>query len=434
VIDHVDLEQRTRAFVAKLGGPEAQTLAHLLACGVCRDQVLEKVSPPPAARLDAVRGAPIPRPGSTVESSLRQAEARQLYRELLALEPRQRHEALREARFRSLDLAELLLSTSEQAQPEEPRRSEELASLAWHIADQAFQGELVARADDAMARARCLMGNARRLLGDPEGAEVQLRAAVSTLTGAPNSRERGFFCQMLALLREDQKRPDEATALLWRAVGIFRERGETESQAACLCRLGFLFFEQDDFEHAVRVLTPARELLSAQRSPALLARCNLGLAVSHAMLGREDEARALAAESRLLRDSVATPGEALALDWLEGKLALQVGELALAEAKLDGVRKTFLSEGRQVEAALCSAELACVLARQGERERIETLFDELYAHFALSPTGIRIRVAMRRFVQITENGRADFGAALAETLELIRRPGAVLKTLGAEKP
>lgn len=434
MIDHVDLEQRTRALVARLGSPDTQTLAHLLACGVCRDQALERVGQPPAVRLDTARGASMPRPGSTVEASLRQAEARQLYRELLALEPHQRNEALRERRFRSLDLAELLLAGSEQAQPEEPRRSEELATLAWHIADQAFQGELVARADDAMARARCLMANARRLLGDPEGAERQFRAAVSMLTGAPNSRERGFFCQMLALLREDQKRPDEATALLWRAVGIFRERGETENQAICLCRLGFLFFEQDDFEHAVRVLTPARGLLSAHRAPALLARCNLGLAVSHAMLGREDEARALVGESRLLRASVPTPGEALALDWLEGKWALRVGELELAKAKLDGVRKRFLSEERQIEAALCSAELACALARKGERECIEPLIDDLHDRFAISPTGMRILVALRRFFRITENSGADLGVALAETLELIERPGAVLKTLGAERP
>jgi hypothetical protein len=41
---------------------------------------------------------------------------------------------------------------------------------------------------------------------------------------------------------------------------------------------------------------------------------------------------------------------------------------------------------------------------------------------------------MRRFFQITENSQADLGAALAETQELIRRPGAVLKTLGAERP
>lgn len=374
------------------------------------------------------------RPGPTVEASLRQAEARQLYRELLALEPRERNEALREKRFRSLDLAELLLAASEEAQPEEPRRSEELASLACRITYQAFEGELAARADDATARARCLMANARRLLGDPEGAERQFRAAVSMLTGAPDSRERGFFCQMLALLREDQECPDEAAALLWRAVRIFRQRGETESQAVCLCRLGFVFFGQDDFEQAARVLAPARSLLSERRAPALLARCNLGLAVCHARLGREDEARVFAAESRLLRAAVAAPGEALALDWLEGQFALHAGELDLAEAKLDGVRKTFLSEKWQKEAALCSAELACVLVRKGERDRIETLIDDLHRGFAISPSGMRILVAMKRFFQRTENSKADPGALLAETLELIRRPGAVLKTLGAERP
>lgn len=249
------------------------------------------------------------------------AAAPQLYCELLAMERHQRQEALREPRFQSLDLAELLLAASEEAQPEEPRRSEELAGLAWDIANQGFPGELVARADDVMARARCLMGNARRLLGDAEGAEALLRAAVSMLTGGPISRERAFFCQMLALLKEDQKRPDEATALLWRAVGIFRERGEAESQAVCLCRLGFLFFEQEDFEQAVRVLAPARSLLSAHRSPALLARCNLGLAACHARLGRGDEARLFAGESRLLRAWVKSPGEALALDALEGRLS-----------------------------------------------------------------------------------------------------------------
>lgn len=249
------------------------------------------------------------------------AEARQLYCELLALEPYQRKEALRGPRFQSLDLAEFLLVASEEAQPEEPRRSEELAGLAGQIADQDVWGELMARADNTMARACCLKANARRLLGDPEGAEAQFRAAVSRLTGAPDSHERAYFCQMLALLKEDQQRPDEATALLWRAVGIFRDRGEMESQAVCLCRLGFVFFEQEEIEQAARVLASARSLLSAHRSPALLARCNLGLAVCHARLGREDEARVLAGESRLLRAWVKSPREALALDGLEGKLA-----------------------------------------------------------------------------------------------------------------
>lgn len=256
-----------------------------------------------------------------LEDLMAKAEARQLYCELLALEPYQRKEALRNPRFQSLDLAELLLAVSEEAQPEEPRRSEELAVLAAQIADQELLGELAAWADNTTSRAHCLMANARRLLGDPEGAEVQFRAAVSRLTGAPDSRERAFFCQMLALLKEDQKRPDEATALLWRAVGIFRGRGETESQAACLCRLGFIFFEQEELEQAARVLASARSLLSAHRSPALLARCNLGLAVCHARLGREDEARVFAGESRLLRAWVTAPREALALDGLEGRLA-----------------------------------------------------------------------------------------------------------------
>lgn len=167
-------------------------------------------------------------------------ELRQLMNELLATQGHRRRDAVRQERFRNLLLAELLVAESERFEEACPDKARELAELARLVSDQPYPGSLLARVDNILARSHCLQGNACRLSGDRDGAEQQFRQAVSALTGPPNSIERAFYCQRLAYLREEQGKLDEATALLWRAAGIFREGRATEAQAACLRRLAIL--------------------------------------------------------------------------------------------------------------------------------------------------------------------------------------------------
>src|SRR5262245_65302288 len=88
-----------------------------------------------------------------------EVELRQLMNELLGLPADLRHEALREERFRSLALAELLLRESERFEEVSPAKAEELAELARRIADQPYAVELLPRADRVLVRSHSLQAN-----------------------------------------------------------------------------------------------------------------------------------------------------------------------------------------------------------------------------------------------------------------------------------
>jgi len=187
-------------------------------------------------------------------------EVRQLMNELLATERLRRQETARGERFRTLDLAELLVTESGRFEEACPEKAEELADLGRIVADQAYPGQWVARVDRILARSYAVQGNTRRLAGDRRGAEERFRKAASALTGPPNGVERAFYCQRLACLREEQGQVGEARALLWRAVGIFGEVRDTEAQGACLCRLAFLSLNENEVEPASRLFAQARGL------------------------------------------------------------------------------------------------------------------------------------------------------------------------------
>lgn len=356
---------------------------------------------------------------------LETGDLRQLMNELLAIEPHRRQEAVREQRYRSLVLAELLAKESGQFEETCPAKAEELAELARMVADQPHPGSMVARVDRVLAVSHCLHGNARRLSGDRPGAEQQFRRAAAVLTGPPDAVERALYCQKLALLREEQGRFEEATTLLWRAVGIFREARSAEGQVECLCRLGFLLLHGDDPEGASRHFAQARGLLAFESAPALAARCGLGLALCLAAAGEAEPARLLRDESRRLCEAAVESRHLLDLDWLEGRLAAVFGEHREAIAGLASVRRRLLAQRRLLDAAHCSLDLARLFAATGQTPRIRELIHEMHTTFPLSRDQARVLLALRDFLDAVRAGQ-DPEPAAREALDLIRRPAAFL--------
>lgn len=356
------------------------------------------------------------------------AGLRRLVKELMSIPGYRRKALAREERFRSLDLAELLLAESERLQASDFALALDLALSAQLVADQPYPGTTVARVDRILARSLCLQGNARRLQGDRSGAEGCFGAAVQFLTGPPDSLERAFYCQTLAGLREEQGHLDETAALLWRAVRIFRAARAVEEQGVCLCRVAFLSFHDGDMEGASRLFAQARGLLSFERSPGLAARCSLGLAVCLAALGERDLARSLRRESSALADAASDGRDRLEIDWLEGRLAALLGETEAAVALLSLVRRRLVQGGRLLEAALCSLDLAGIFVRVSQEARIGELIAEIRAGFPASLDQVRVLVALEDFRKAVEAG-LEVETALGEAMELIRRPAAILKKL-----
>jgi tetratricopeptide (TPR) repeat protein len=356
------------------------------------------------------------------------ADPRQLLKEILSVAASRRETAARWERFRSLDLAEVLLEESERDQDASPARSRELAWTAQLVAEQAWPAADTARVHTMLARSRCLQGNALRLLGERVAAEVQFQVAVHYLTGPPTSAERACYCEKLASLREAQGRFDEAAALLWRAVAIHRAARRFEEQGPCLCRLAFLSSHEGQMEAAGRLFSQARGLLSFERSPGLAARCSLGYALCLAVLGETDQALFLRKESLTLADRTTDGRDLLDIEWLEGRLAAELGEQERAERHLGVVRRHLVQQGRLTEAALCSVDMAQVYVWTDREERIGELIEELQAAFPVSLDQVRMLVALQDFLHAVAN-EVDVEDAARKAVELIRRPGAILTKL-----
>ncbi|HWN43201.1 MAG TPA: hypothetical protein VNW71_13330, partial [Thermoanaerobaculia bacterium] len=220
---------------------------------------------------------------------------------------------------------------------------------------------------------------------------------------------------------------EEAAALLGRAVDLFREEQDARAESVCLCRLGFLALGDDDAGRASRFFVQARGLLSPGCSPAWAARCGLGLALCLAVLGQAGEARELWERSRM-PGSVPDPRTLLELDWLEGRLAVQLGDHQEAVGWLNSVRRRLFIQRRLLDAALCSLDLARAFVAMERESRIQELIDDLSRTWPVSFDQVRVVLALNDYRTAAREGRDLEKAALA-ALDLMRRPMAILQKL-----
>jgi tetratricopeptide (TPR) repeat protein len=416
VAEHFDQEQQSRAFLAHLEPKDSKILLHVLDCPSC--QGLARSLPRQPRESFEVE---LPRAGTRAALERRAPGAESVRRldRVLAASPAGRSELLRQAEFRDLDLADLLLEKAEAAQPRDLEVSEEMARLAFATAEPMVQDRWVARANDAKARACVLVGNVRRLERDTEGADEMFSKAVFHLTGPPNCRQRAFYCRNLALLREDQGQVDEAVGLLWRAAMIDRENGELRDEGRGLARIGFLFLEEEQVERAVPPLTQASRALQLPADADLHARCVLALAYCHASLGdHEKSQRFLLAAHTLVPGLPAGESKARAL-WFEGKVVALTGALEDAVRFFDGARQYFLSAGNLHAAVRVSMDLVRVLSRLGWEERFDGLLSELGAVQPVTLEKMGLQFAMSAFVAAARR-KEDLAEALTVAISRLR--------------
>jgi len=421
VTEHSDQEQQSRAFLAHLEPEHDDVLLHLLECAECRGLARRLLTPreTPSA---AVPAASVPGLAKRVALRAAPRDPRTLRRleRLLATPPTLRTELLeKEEEFRDLDLAVLLLERAEAAQPGGLRTSEELARLAFAVAEPMVHDAWVGRSNDVKARACVLVGNVRRLERDTEAAEKMFGKAVFHLTGPPNCRERAFYCRNLALLREDQGQVDEAVGLLWRAALIYRETGEPREEGSCLAQLGLLFLEEEQIERAVPPLTRACQVLQPPADAVPYAHCALALAYCHAALDEGEKSRRFLHAARAL-DPHLPEGEPRArAAWFEGKVAVLAGAPEEAARHLDAARRAFLAAGKLHVATRISMELVCVLAGLGREEGFDGLLDDLRRALPVDLERIGLFFALTAFVDAAQR-KEDLREALAVAISRLR--------------
>lgn len=202
--------------------------------------------------------------------------------------------------------------------------------------------------------------------------------------------------------------------------------GAGRTRAPALCHLGFLFLGQNDRARAQGLFFQAYGLLSVDRTPLLVARCGLGLAVCLAAAGESVPARDLL---KAVRPMCRAAGEAerARLGWLEGRALAHLGEHDPALVRLEAARKRLLSDRKLLDAALCSVDVARVFAETGRADRIQPLADELYERFPASLDALRMAFALHDFADAVQEEVADLEEATLDAVDLIRRPLAILR-------
>jgi tetratricopeptide (TPR) repeat protein len=435
VNEHHEKEAKVLETLASLTRQQVHAVEHVLECTECTGHLIDELAEgevplavaKPAAGEPEVESSLLQRleartPGLLRALQGRAAEARELFAELQRADPARRPAMIRTKRFRSVPLAGLLLIESERAQPWMTDRSEELARLALTLTDQITEPQQASGLAELRSRAYVLLANARRLDGQLSKADELFGEAAFSLTRSPGSSARAFHCQMLALLRLDTGRPDEATGLLWRAADTYGTCGDLPEEGFCLAQLGFLYLEDSRPDRAEPVLRRACMAVDRSTLPGLWVRARMALALCHASLGRPQRAARLAERTRPHFDSARTQ-EMEAVTWLDGQVAALTGQQARAKELLGTVRPDVLTAGRLHDTLLASRDLALLATERRDPETLGDLLSEVVPRLPCDPRQLAVLAALGRFAAAAEKGGPADGLwqTVAWTLALLHR-------------
>lgn len=321
-----------------------------------------------------------------------------------------------EPRFQSWGLFELLLETGKR-ELDRPQEALDLLRLALAIADQLDTGRYgLGSVEAAKSRAWVYVGNALRIQSDFRAADRAFTEAEEHLSRSwLDPLDEALVYEYKASLRRAQGRFAEAIELLDQAIVLYREVNEPHFQGRSLITKGLVLqyagetdLAAEDFRNGLFLIHPADE-------PRLVVAAHHGLIHCANDNGRYAEARALIQEARPVWDQVGKRLDLLRLRWLEGKVALGLGQHQLAEQAFLEVRNEFIDAEIAHDAALASLNLAEIYLRQGRLTEVKHLAAEILPIFRARDVYRETLTALLYFQQAAEREQATL--SVVKTLE-----------------
>lgn len=296
---------------------------------------------------------------------------------------RQRSLIQRTWRFKNYVFGEFLLEESLRHVVDDPSRAEDLAELGLVVAEQ-LEGSHYGPSliNDLRARSWAYIGNARRVATDLRSADEAFTNAEHFLAlGTDDVLLRARILKLKGEVRREQRRFEEGSDLLSKALVIYREAGEDHWVAHTLVSCAKLAEESGNPELGIEQLKEALRLVDEKREPRVLYCIKHGLAVGLVAAGQLQEAKKMLPEVKRLATEVGSSADMLRALWLEGCIARGLGKLDEAEKLFTRMRDEFVERGIAYDAALASLDLASVYAQQGRTGEMKQLAEEMLPIF-----------------------------------------------------
>ena len=277
-------------------------------------------------------------------------------------------------------IIDYLLEKSFSFRFEDPQRMISLAKTACAASDgletRRYGRKVVT---DLRARAWAELANAYRVAEDFEAAGAAYgRAQKLAGEGTRASSLLARVSEVMASYFTDLRRFAEAVSLLEEAQEFFSLGHDTAGQERTLLSLAHVLTQANEPERAL--IAYLRALRQMRPDSSNLFSLVHGLALNLVECGFWDMADSLIKRhGRLYRRAGRL--NKLRRYWLEGKIAAGLHDLGKAETKLYNARRAFLHVGKFGDAALVSLDLAWVYVKQGRRQEVVWLVDEMLRTF-----------------------------------------------------
>ena len=318
-------------------------------------------------------------------------------------------------------LCQLLLGKSLSGTRQDPDMAFDRADLAVRLTSHLGESYHPQWVLGLRARALAVRANARRVLGELRGADVDFRKSRSCLarSAMEGTRVEAEILDLESSLRRDQRRFGEALKSLDRALDLYKEGQDAHGIGKVFLQRAKVLEESGDLNGALALLRQPLKWIDPGREPQLYGSARYNLICALIRGGHHKEAERLLPEVRNLFRGTAQPLDLVRLRWAEAGIAFGLGRFDEAEPVYREVQQQFLDLGMELNAALVAFDLAVLLAQQGRTQELKTLAVELLAAFGARDIHRESTAVLVLFQRACEEERM--------TAELARQLAALLR-------
>lgn len=289
----------------------------------------------------------------------------------------------KEKSFWTWGLCDRLQERSWELRQKDPLKMVDLAKhaveVAKKIASRRYGAQNVA---DLLARAWAGLANAYRISDQLPLAESSFRQAFRAQqkgTGSPllQARLAEFYASLLC----DQREFPLAFQVLDLAYSLYLEHRASHDAGRTLIIKGLHTGYTGDPEEGIQLLARGLRLIEQDRDPKLVFQSLHNVLLFRVERGEFKSARRQIWEMRPLYEHNDDQILKVKLRWIEGKVFLGLGEIDRACRAFHQAKDGFLEKGLNYDGALISFDLAAVWLRQGKREDVRRLLQEMLEIF-----------------------------------------------------